>query len=394
MPEALHSLEAQALPKDRFEVIVVKNFEGPTSDGIVRRNGWKDVVTDVVPLGGKITIGHEEAKGEVITFLEDDDMYRPERLEVVERTFRSRRDVIYFHNRQTAIDESGHAIPLEISRFLFHVGMMKEYPDLVIEERIKKIPCAIDVINVLTVADFNNSSIAIRRSLLSDHDLRLLSGMKTAVDLYMYARAFTSDEGSLYLTSSELTLYRVAFHSTSSHITPQQVLSLLADTDQTLVRQLRLQRLGRAIAIFQTYFAVYDVARHNCGPYNFYWTLYTEALLNLIKYLLSPLELEGLRVSLFKLLKIYAVYFSIGRRLFKATRDMVNAIGAEHMFEDRLEKDDSLHYIKDWVFSLYPIVFPASVSYVLQYLPRSLKEKYLLTTIKLEMYRRSRDFFT
>ena len=47
------------MDKEKFEVVVVKKFEDPISDEIIRRNGWKDVVTDVKPLGGKIAIGVE-----------------------------------------------------------------------------------------------------------------------------------------------------------------------------------------------------------------------------------------------------------------------------------------------------------------------------------------------
>ncbi len=110
LPEALRSLEAQTLGKDRFEVIVVRNFEDSFSDGIIRRNGWKNIVTDVVPVGGKMAIGLQEAKGEVITFLEDDDMYAPERLQAVAQAFTGLRGLVYFHNAQVAIDEEGRAV--------------------------------------------------------------------------------------------------------------------------------------------------------------------------------------------------------------------------------------------------------------------------------------------
>jgi len=43
LPFALRSLEAQTLPRDKFEVIVVKNFEDKESDSIISRNGWKSV---------------------------------------------------------------------------------------------------------------------------------------------------------------------------------------------------------------------------------------------------------------------------------------------------------------------------------------------------------------
>jgi len=42
LPFALKSLEAQTLPKDKFEVIVVKNFDDKESDNIISRNGWKE----------------------------------------------------------------------------------------------------------------------------------------------------------------------------------------------------------------------------------------------------------------------------------------------------------------------------------------------------------------
>ncbi|MFP3287412.1 MAG: glycosyltransferase [Acidilobus sp.] len=46
LPFALRSLEAQTLPRDKFEVIVVKNFDDKESDSIISRNGWKDVYND------------------------------------------------------------------------------------------------------------------------------------------------------------------------------------------------------------------------------------------------------------------------------------------------------------------------------------------------------------
>ncbi|MFP3287223.1 MAG: glycosyltransferase [Acidilobus sp.] len=46
LPFALRSLETQTLPRDKFEVIVVKNFYDKESDDIISRNGWKDVYND------------------------------------------------------------------------------------------------------------------------------------------------------------------------------------------------------------------------------------------------------------------------------------------------------------------------------------------------------------
>ncbi|NAZ31634.1 MAG: glycosyltransferase, partial [Acidilobus sp.] len=100
LPFALRSLEAQTLPRNRFEVIVVKNFEDKKSDNIISRNGWKDVYNDDPYHGRMVLAGLEESRGEVITFLDDDDMYVNNRLEEVYKAFTSFKRLVYFQNSQ------------------------------------------------------------------------------------------------------------------------------------------------------------------------------------------------------------------------------------------------------------------------------------------------------
>ena len=51
---ALYSLENQSLPRDKFEVIVVKNYKGQAIDSLIRRIGGRNIVTEEDNLGGKI----------------------------------------------------------------------------------------------------------------------------------------------------------------------------------------------------------------------------------------------------------------------------------------------------------------------------------------------------
>jgi glycosyltransferase involved in cell wall biosynthesis len=125
LPFALRSLEAQTLPRDRFEVIVVKNFNDKESDDIISRNGWKDLYEDSTYHGRKILAGLEESRGEVITFLEDDDMYVSNRLEEVYKAFTAYDRLVYFHNSQAVIDGNGNLLerpPLPISKNLVGRG--------------------------------------------------------------------------------------------------------------------------------------------------------------------------------------------------------------------------------------------------------------------------------
>ena len=110
LPFALRSLEAQTLPRDKFEVIVVKNFDHKGSDDIISRNGWKDVYEDNTYQGRMVLAGLEESRGEVITFLDDDDMYVNNRLEEVYKAFTSFKRLVYFQNSQAVIDDNGNLL--------------------------------------------------------------------------------------------------------------------------------------------------------------------------------------------------------------------------------------------------------------------------------------------
>ncbi|ADL19090.1 Glycosyl transferase [Acidilobus saccharovorans 345-15] len=202
LPYALRSLEAQTLPRDRFEVIVVKNFDDKESDEIILRNGWKNIITDVVPLGGKIAIGLEEARGDVVTFLEDDDMYFPERLSVVYKAFADLPGLIYLHNGQEVIDEGGSSLgPLQ--------GLSH---DVVIPLPPTEVACYAALVN--PGGFHNNSSIAARRHVLEGGPLRYV---RSSPDLAALASALRRGRGLLLLMGRPLTYWRVHTGATTSH---------------------------------------------------------------------------------------------------------------------------------------------------------------------------------
>jgi glycosyltransferase involved in cell wall biosynthesis len=205
LPFALRSLERQTLPKDKFEVIVVKNFEDPTSDEIIRRNGWKNIVTDVVPLGGKIAIGLEEAGGDIITFLEDDDMYREDRLSHVKELFSATPGLRYFHNEQEVIDEAGRSLGYHGS----------PHSDLTLRLPPSELACWLALVK--PGGFHNNSSIAVRREVLDD-SLALIRSMSASVDLAVMAAALKETEGLMLLSGLPLTYWRVHRSATTPHL--------------------------------------------------------------------------------------------------------------------------------------------------------------------------------
>jgi glycosyltransferase involved in cell wall biosynthesis len=213
LPFALRSLEAQMLPRDKFEVIVVKNFEDKESDDIISRNGWKDLYEDGTYHGRKIFVGLEESKGNVITFLEDDDVYVSNRLEEVYKAFTSYDRLVYFHNSQTIIDENGSVLerpPLSIPTPKNLVGGS---PIIVDVDKLRGLAKRYNVSvadlapKVRAYAWHNSSSLAVRRGIL-EADAHLLKELPIGIDLFIFASSLRAG-GLMYFTDEKLTLYRV-----------------------------------------------------------------------------------------------------------------------------------------------------------------------------------------
>ena len=94
--EAVNSALNQTLPKDEYEIIVVKNFEDERIDKFLEEHNVKNIVTKEEPLGANIVKGVEESRGEVVSFL-DDDLWLSQKSEIVKQVFKDK-DVIYYHN--------------------------------------------------------------------------------------------------------------------------------------------------------------------------------------------------------------------------------------------------------------------------------------------------------
>ncbi|MCG2897004.1 MAG: glycosyltransferase family 2 protein [Acidilobus sp.] len=218
LPFALRSLEAQTLPKDRFEVIVIKNFDDKESDDIISRNGWKDVYNDDSYHGRKILAGLEESRGDVITFLEDDDMYASNRLEEVYKAFTSYDRLVYFHNSQKIIDEKGNLLersPFPTSKNLIGGStIVIDINELQKLAKRYKIDAVDLVLRLRALAAFNSSSESIRRSAL-EVNAHLLKELPTGVDLFVFASSVKAG-GLMYFTDEKLTLYRVHGENWSS----------------------------------------------------------------------------------------------------------------------------------------------------------------------------------
>ncbi len=204
---ALLSLKAQTLPKDKYEVIVVKDFDDPQVDSLIKEMRWKSVYSDEEYQGRMYLNGLKEADGDIIAFLDDDDTYMPNKLEYVYNVFSQNPDVGYLQHSFTPVGVDGSPKPClareaprnlvpqnELKLTWSEVSRYKEYgysdPILYIFGGYRLYP------------DRNGTAIAVKRELLDGHK-DLLSGLPVVIDGFLFASAI-ADRASLFFSDVKL----------------------------------------------------------------------------------------------------------------------------------------------------------------------------------------------
>lgn len=110
MMSALQSLDSQTLSKECFEVIVVKNFVDSEIDEFSAARNFKTILTDSITVGSKISLGVRESLSEYVTILEDDDIFEPQKLEVIWRHLSSYPRTDFVHNSYFLVDAASNII--------------------------------------------------------------------------------------------------------------------------------------------------------------------------------------------------------------------------------------------------------------------------------------------
>jgi len=109
--EAVQSALKQTISKDLYEVIVVKNFRDETVDRQLEKWGVINLYSDDASAGGQVRDALGVARGDVISLLDDDDEFLPEKLERVYAAFRN--GVDYYHNGRVVVNEAGKVLRKE-----------------------------------------------------------------------------------------------------------------------------------------------------------------------------------------------------------------------------------------------------------------------------------------
>ena len=140
----------------------------------------KNIVTKEEPLGAKIVKGVEESRGEVVSFLKDDDLWLPQKLEIVKQVFKDK-DVIYYHNKYRLFISTQNSYNLQdLITYLQENNVKNSSLTL-----LKNFKCKVANTSVYSCNIYNNSSVSLRKQVLYNHTNQLKK-VKLSVDLFLF----------------------------------------------------------------------------------------------------------------------------------------------------------------------------------------------------------------
>jgi len=195
--DAIKSSLNQTLSRNKYEIIVIKNFKDENIDKFIEINGIKNILMEGT-LGKFLSEGIKIANGDIISFLDDDDYFNAVKLEKVSQIFEKNKDIVYFHNNHILINEG--------KKFIKKNGFLESLK-INSEELLKK------SLNI-NYFGFNLSSISIKKDYYIKYS-NLLTELKTHSDDFILFCAL-DEPTTIYMDSSYLTYYRV--HNSQSNI--------------------------------------------------------------------------------------------------------------------------------------------------------------------------------
>jgi glycosyltransferase involved in cell wall biosynthesis len=200
--DAVSSAANQSLPRDSYEIIVVRNFEDAEIEAQLRTQRAKTIRLGETGQGSWILAAAKEAVGNILVFLDDDDLFEPTKLETVVSMFHADEDLGYYHNGVQHVGKDG-STPISTKKPQRLGGRPPS------QTRLSSGPHNIRAVSEAwwTGAAFNLSSISLRREIILDAAAPLQRVHGGAGAFLFYAALLSRFE--IVIDPRPLTNYRV-----------------------------------------------------------------------------------------------------------------------------------------------------------------------------------------
>jgi glycosyltransferase involved in cell wall biosynthesis len=198
--DAIKSIAAQTIRREAFELVVVTDFEDEWIDQKCRELSGVHTVIDC-GVGNSLAIAIKRSRGRILCFLDDDDMFHPEKLQVLEREMLSSPKIGYYHNFwrsfSTSSQVKGCAGPID-------TVLVHRYTT---ERSLQGFARVIEGHATRWVSGFNLSCVSVRRSVVTPH-LETISEVRAATDGLFLSLGLLSPLDSVF-SDAPLTFYRI-----------------------------------------------------------------------------------------------------------------------------------------------------------------------------------------
>lgn len=229
--QAITSCVEQTLGSEMYEVIVLKNFDYTPEIENERGVSIRFIKYKDEKIGNMIIEGVDNARYDIISFLDDDDVFMPNKLELVLKNFRENQGLIFLRNNMKI--------------FVNHLN---------VESISKKnsMPFILDNLNRKSIFQainregyLNSSTISILKKVILKKR-SLIKDQETAPDITFFYISLSEPSAKLMFIDDQLTFYR--FHDSASHLPELQHNIHLQKVKEITIRTINcLKRIQKSV---------------------------------------------------------------------------------------------------------------------------------------------------
>ena len=213
--DAINSVLNQSLDSSRYELIVVTNYD--ISVSLKGKINFININKNNNERFNLMIYGIKAAKGDIICFLDDDDIYDKFKLEKIVNIFSKNKRLGYIHNAFCLIDESGQRITSKKYTRLYKQPHKDYY---ITYKNLKKFLSKITYYNGLV----NLSTISIRKTIIDKDSLDYFLSLPGNFDEFVFYE-FLRSQSDLFIGKDILSHYRIHRKNNSKSKTPSEIIN-------------------------------------------------------------------------------------------------------------------------------------------------------------------------